>query len=315
MKTLQLIITVTTIVLALTSGAALATTYYFTDASADKAWNNGTNRSTVSCSGASANAVPTANDDGVICEGKVAEVTDTSAVARTITVQSSHGARIDIKPSSGSAATLTLGSGSNPLTSALGDGTAILLLDVESSTNKATLAIVSADHTLQSGQIAGSDDLAKITIASGKTLTYETGRIHGYLKIVRAGKFVSKGTIVQADILGKTVLIVPYELDDLVAADGTEPVWRIYPEGTLQFSSDISVVTGGSLVGNFFSGGGSITTASIVVDEALTTTGSLTLSGCRLVVNQNLTMGSTNHPCSAADCSIEVVANKTFIHY
>ncbi len=302
--------------LVLPCGKADATTYYFTGAAANDLWTNQDNWSTTSCSSGVANALPTANDDVVVCEDVTAEVTNTnsisSAYARTVTVQS--GGHINIQPTSSFAATLTLGSGSSLLTSTLSTA-GIVLKDAVGSSNKATLAFVSADHTLvtEGGttNVSGEDNLAEITIADDTTLTADRILIQGALKIIGDGKFVSEGSVVESINEGQLLLVQPYELDDLVAADDREPIWRIYGAGTLQFGSGISVVTGGSLVGDFFIGGDPLGT--IIVDEPLTTAGMLDLSsGGTLVVNQSLTIGSSGNASSIGAGTIEVAANKTF---
>jgi len=313
MNTVRLIISVTAVVLVFAAGTSEAqTTRYFTDAAEDKDWNNPDNWKTA-CSGGSASAVPSATDDVVICATKVAEVTDTTAVAKTVTVQGTTGTRIDIKPSFDSPATLTLGSGSGDLTSTpAGEG--IQLLDAADSSNKATLAFVSANHTLAGNPgISGFDDLAEVTIASGKTLTCQSSKIAGHLKILGAGKFVSEGSTVQAIVSGGTLLVAPNELDDLILND-VRPTWYAYG-GTLKFGSGISVVTGGSLTGHFQLGG-SAELDLIIVDRSITTTGRLALlSGGRVIVNANLTCGSANNEAQITQGSIEVAADMTFIHY
>ncbi len=323
MKTPQLAITVTGLILALISGAAQAQTTFYFRATSNNLWNNGANWSTTSCSGSIANAIPTASDDVVICDAKTAVVTNTSTIssayARTVTLDALTNARIEIQPDSSFDATLTLGSGSSPLTSTLGLGAGIRLLDAPGSSNKATLAFVSADHTLSGDvdntSVQGFDDLAQITIADDKTLTCETMTVGGHLKILGDGKFVSRGSKIVAGIAAGTLVVAPYELDDLLGPDNEVPVWSVLGgETTLQFSSDISIVTGGSLVGDFVVGADP--TDVMIVDEPLTTTGGLTISaGATLVVNQNLTMGSADHPCQIHDGSVDVVAGKSFTHH
>jgi len=74
-------------------------------------------------------------------------------------------------------------------------------------------------------------------------------------------------------------------------------------------------VTGGSLTGHFQLGG-SADLDMIIVDKSITTTGRLALlSGGRVIVNENLTCGSANNEANITVGSIEVAANKTFIHY
>ncbi len=313
MRTIQAMIIVVAS-LALGISTILADTYYFQPTGDTGDWSTSSNwKSGNSCSDITGpGATPDSDDDAVICATKIAEVTGTTAVARNVTIEGVTGTRIDIKPTSGSSATLTLGSGSSPLTSnAAGEG--INLLDATGSSNKATLAFVSANHTLAGGGILGSDDLAEITIASGKTLFLgNDSHIQGNLKIVGAGKFVSVGgDVVAGPSGGTTLLVAPYEVDDDMFED-TRPRWRAYSGSTLQFSSAISVMN--SLVGNFAIGGG---TDMIIVDKAITTTGKLSLldSNGTLVVNQNLTMGSSGNGAEITAGTIEVAANKTFIHY
>jgi hypothetical protein len=324
MKTLHLVSIIAALAAGISASTGYATTFYFIVDSG--AWNVGTNWSTSSCNGSTANALPTATDDVVICGDNVAIVTNTntisSAYAKTLTVESDTLARIDITPTSSFAATLTLGSGSSPLTSDLGSGfSAIALVDAAGSSNKATLAIVSADHTLvgdNSGGlpvgIYGQDELAEITIASGKTLACRTMKVFGGLKVLGDGKFVSEGSTVEAGIEAGTLLLAPYELDDQVHSD-VHPVWSAAGGSTvLRFDAGISVITGGSLVGNFTIGPDPLDV--IRVDEPITTTGGLTItSGATLDVNQNLTMGSEDHPCQIHDGSVDVAADKTFTHH
>ncbi|HEY3243476.1 MAG TPA: hypothetical protein VGM03_08995, partial [Phycisphaerae bacterium] len=248
-------------------------------------------------------APPTANDDVVICSGKTAQVTDTSAVARTVT---NNGTAIEVTPpSSTQDATLTLGSGSTNLSSYM--GTTKLMNAGSGSSHKATLALVSITHTFESGTVRGFADLAEINIAASIALINKDS-IRGQLTITSGsgGNFDNQGTV-WGDVSGGTILIKPYELTDNDLAN-----WSTINGGKLKFDSSINTVN--SLEGNFFMLAGSGVN-EIQINKAITTSGLLSLDNGNLKVNENFTAGSSGHPLDFHGGTIDVAAGKLFTHY
>ncbi len=288
------------------STQAVAATQYFTGTQNNE-WTNDNNWESA-CSGGSPGAEPGASDDVVICASAVAHVTTTTAVARTVTVQS--GARIDIRPGSGDAS-LTLGSASDPLTSTL-TGTGRIELLTPTTSGIAILAFTSAsNHTLDGGgSVRGRDNNAEIRIATSKTLT-NSAMIEGKLKITHTtsweGTFANEADVGASE--SGTLLVQPYILNDTSAA-----AWGVIANNSvLRFGSGINTIADGSLEGDFEIG--NFANAEIDNDfPDLESSGRLFMSNGILTVSENLTLGSNNNNMSADGGRIDVAAGKTFIH-
>lgn len=315
-------ITITTLACAafiVAGTTAQAADRYFrgTDGSDPMDWNDTDNWSSVSCASGSGAAVPTANETVEICANQVAEVRNTSAVAEAFLVNS--GARIDIEPSAGSAATLTVGDGSAARTSELLQSAELRLLPTVSG-NVATLTFhTSQDHTIQgAGTLDGRDDLAVISIPSNRKLTnsLSTVGITGNLEISGAGSFTNQG-FVEANNSGTLELAMTGTLED-----ATGDHWKATAANAiLKFDSAlVTISTDGKLAGNFVISGAS--TAEIEINEPnFVTEGWLQMYNGLLDVNENFTVGdnssafmSVSDDGAAGSPVIDVAAGKTFIH-
>jgi len=152
--------------------AAHAETCTFTQTSSN--WNTAGNWD---CS-----HVPTAADLVTIPSGKTCAVDITNAVADTLSVASTGVLNIQ----SGKKLALDDDDGTNNTTIT---GT----VNLQGSTSE--LAFTSNDQTIGgAGKISGADNAAKISIASGVTLTNES-TIEGKLEIGGAGQFQNFGTV------------------------------------------------------------------------------------------------------------------------
>ena len=165
-------------------------------------------------------------------------------------------------------------------------------------------------HTVSgSGQIRGYAAAARITIASGKTLT-STTNITGKLEITGEGNFANSG-IVEADANGTLAIKVGGTLSDGNNADR----WKVAANAAvLQFASTIGTIS--TLDGNFVMTTGN-SSSKIIFDHALTTNGGLEMSVGVVDVNENVTMGKNDPSGVFLDMTggqIQVGTGKTFTH-
>jgi hypothetical protein len=284
---------------------AQTTTYHFTDHNNNQDWNDSGNWWS-DCSETMAGAVPSASENAEICANKTAEITDSAAVARTVTVR--LGGKIRVLPTT-SNASLTLGSGTADLTSGLSGP---IELNTNNAAHVATLAFVSANHTLAVGPTGGSfvrgfrDDAVIDIQTSGKALTIDTSTsIRGRLVISGAGDFTNQG-FVSANANGGTLTVaVGGTVSDTSTGDGNR--WRVSAtNGTLVFNA-----TATGLVGNFL-----VESAGVLeIDHTVTTTGRLNQSQGTVQVNGSFTLGGASHHANLTGGSIIVAATEHFVHF
>jgi len=169
----------------------------------------------------------------------------------------------------------------------------------------ATLGFAATHIVGGGGEIRGLKDTAQITITSGAILS-STTTITGHLEITGEGNFNNQGTV-DADATGTLAIKVGGTVDD---SDGDDR-WRVSTSGaTLLFDSAIGTLA--SMEGEFI-----VSAGVIYIDEALTTTGRLDLSGGVVDVGQNTTMGDQDAErfLAMTGGEIKVAAGKTFTHH
>lgn len=159
------------------------------------------------------------------------------------------------------------------------------------------------------GKLAGQNDSAQVSIASGTCLTsYIT--ICGALAITGAGRFTNQGTV-DANASG-TLLVAA----NTVADSAGENRWKSTHAGAvLKFSDPASACIGqfGIMAGEFVLSAGVIEFNTALIGAS---SRHLTMSGGALHVNEDLTMGNNSTDfAEITGGTIDVAAGATFVHH
>jgi|GEM_PF-4806545 len=331
MKPWKTILTLAGAAFILAGSKAQGATYYSCGAGTD--WDDPTNWSTTPCVGACQEAqggFPQAGDTATVCAGDTITLDSPEGItvlnvvgtlntgSNTLTLSKSGATYADLNVTS--TGVVNVDANGKVLISGGGTGHTIesdarLYLKGAGS----TLEITTRNVTITgAGAIVGQNDAARITTASGKTLTSTLGTvgITGALEIDGGGSFTNNGIVDANDgtTTGRDTLLIDVRgtLSDGSKADR----WKVSANGAkLQFASTVGTIS--DMDGHFVMTTGN-PSSEIIFDHELSTDGRLQMSVGVVKVNENVTFdadyATDSDSLDMRGEQIEVAADRTFTH-